>query len=304
MPGCWYERLVPAAIISLVMVVTLPLSTGCGLGELTAAVTPSPTDVHPSPTSTTAPTATPTPSLEDPHEPNDSMIQASGPLVAGQEYQGYVSEKDDIDFFYLEIDAPQTVTVTLTDMPSGVDYDLYLVTREEDILSSSSNSGPEEEHVEYTTSSVGVFYVLVLPFENFSREEPYTLQFDMSPAPSPSGEDNFEPNDTFQQATGPLTYGQTYHSYIWDEGDTDTYLFVVESGGTIALHLSDIPAIADYDLFLYNQAGDLLVSSNRVVDHERIEQYLGPGTYYSAVRSFAGFSRNEPYALQVAVVEP
>jgi hypothetical protein len=232
------------------------------------------------------------------------MIQASGPLVAGQEYQGYVSEKDDIDFFYLEIDAPQTVTITLSDIPPGADYDLYLVTREEDILSSSTNSGPEEEHVEYTTSSVGVFYVLVLPFENFSREEPYTLQFDMSPAPAPSGEDNFEPNDTFQQATGPLTYGQTYHSYIWDEGDTDAYLLVVVSGGTIAVHLSDIPAIADYDLFLYNQAGELLVSSNRVVDHERIEQYLGPGSYYITVRSFAGFSRNEPYALQVAVVEP
>ncbi len=232
------------------------------------------------------------------------MAQASGPLAAGREYEGYLSEKDDIDFFYLEIDTPQTLSITLTNIPTGTDYDLYLVTREEDILSSSSNSGLKEEQIEYTTSTVGVFYVLVLPFENFSREEAYTLQLHMSPAPTPSGEDNFEPNDTFEQATGPLIYEQTYRSYIWDEGDSDTYLLVVDSGGTIAVNLTDIPSIADYDLFLYNQAEDLLASSNLVVDRERIQQYLGPGMYYVAVLSFAGFSRNEPYALQVALVEP
>lgn len=232
------------------------------------------------------------------------MAQASGPLAAGREYKGYVSEKDDVDFFYLEIDTPQTLSITLANIPTGTDYDLYLVTREEDILSSSANSGPTEEQIEYTTSTVGVFYVLVLPFQNFSQEEAYTLQFQMSPAPTPSGEDNFEPNDTFEQATGPLVWERTYHSYIWDEGDTDTYLLVVDNGGTIAVNLTDIPSIADYDLFLYNQAGDLLASSNLVVDRERIQQYLGPGSYYVAIRSFAGFSRNEPYALQVALVEP
>jgi hypothetical protein len=232
------------------------------------------------------------------------MVQASGPLISDQKYRAYISERDDIDFFYLEIDSPQTVKITLTDVPLEADYDLYLVTREEDILSSSSNSGQADEYIEYTTSSVGVLYVLILPFDNFSLVEPYTLQLEMSAAPTPSGEDSYEPNDTFEEATGPLVYARTYESYIWDEGDIDTYVLRMDTSASIAVDLTHIPAIADYDLFLYNQAGDLLASSNLVVDRERIEQHLEPGIYYVTVRSFAGFSRNEPYALQVALVEP
>ena len=293
-----------AAIVLLVTIATLPLYAACGPGDPAPIPTATPGKPTASPTDTAEPTATPTQSREDLYEPNDSMIRAFGPLVPGQEYQAYVSAKDDVDYFYLEIETPQTVKITLTDIPPERDYDLYLITGEEDILSSSASSGQEEERIVYTTSSVGVFYVLVLPFHDFSEVTPYTLQLELSPAPTPSGEDRYEPNDTFEQATGPLAFAQTYESYIWDEGDIDTYLFQLASSGTIAVDLTEIPAIADYDLFLYEGTGHLLNSSTRVVDHEHIEQELEPGTYYVTVQSFAGFSRNESYALKVVVVEP
>lgn len=209
-----------------------------------------------------------------------------------------------MDFFYLEIEAPRTVRISLADIPRGTDYDLYLVTGEEDILSSSSNSGEEEEYLQYTTSSVGVFYVLVLPFNDFSRTESYTLHLQLSPAPTPTGTDSYEPNDTFEQAVGPLALGQAYQSYVWDEGDTDNYLVILDESQTVAIELSDIAAAADYDLFLYDQAGKLLGSSKTVLERERIEHHLEAGAYYVTIRSFAGFSRNEPYTLQVALVEP
>jgi hypothetical protein len=289
---------------SLLTLLGLLLVTACGPGEAPPMATPAPTAHAPLPTATMVRSPTPTPSYDDANEPNDSMLQASGPLVPGQEYHGFISEKDDLDFFYLEIETPQTVSLSLTGMPPEADYDLYLVTGEEDVLADSANSGPQEERIEYTTSSVGVFYVLVLPFDNFSDTESYTLLLELSPAPTPSGEDTFEPNNTLELAAGPLVLGQEYRSYIWDEGDVDVYFLQLDRASSIQINLTDITAVADYDLFLSDQAGEQLASSTRAVDRELIEQSLSPGTYYVTVRSFAGFSKNEPYTVRIDLVEP
>lgn len=290
--------------ILLTVATVLLLSTGCGLGKQTVASTPTSVEPAPTPTSTTEPTATPTPSREDPYEPNDSIMQAYGPLMPAQEYRAYITAKDDLDLYYFEIESPQTVEITLQELPAGTDYDLYLVTGEEDTLASSCSSGEAEERIEYTTSSVGVFYILVLPFHNFSEVEPYALQLRFSPAPTPSGSDSYEPNDTFGEAEGPVAFDLPYQSYVWDEGDIDIYLLEVDRSGIVTVDLTNIPKVADLDLFLYDEAGEALASSTTVLGHEHIEQRLEPGTYYVTVRSFAGFSRNEPYTLQLALAGP
>jgi hypothetical protein len=284
--------------------VALALFSACSAAQPTPAPPSELPAYSPLPTPTTEPSPTATPSLQDDTEPNDSMLQASGPLVPGEEYRGYISAKDDIDFSYLEIDTPQIIRLSLTDLPADVDYDLYLVTGEEDILADSSNSGQQDEHIEYTTSSVGVFYVLVLPFQNFSASEPYVLSLELSPAPTPTGEDTYEPNDTPEQAAGPLVLGQEIQSYIWDEGDVDVYALQMDQAGTIQVSLTNITAVADYDLFLSNGVGETLASSTRAIDRETIVQSLQPGTYYVTVKPFAGFSWEEPYTLRVDLVEP
>lgn len=258
----------------------------------------------PTATATVEPTPTVTPSHEDPYEPNDSMLQASGPLVPGQTYLAYISDKNDLDFFYLEIDAPQIVNLALTDMPPDADYDLYLVTGEEDLLAESASSGQTDERIEYTTSSVGVFYVLVLPFHNFSGTEPYTLRLELQPVPTPSGEDNYEPNDSFDIATGPLVLAQPVRSYIWDEGDVDIFFFQVDLRSEIVIMLTEIPTVAHYGIMLYDGAGDLVTSATRALSYAMIQASLAPGTYYVAVQSFSGFSPDEPYTLEINSVAP
>jgi hypothetical protein len=273
------------------------LVTACSVGQPTPIASPS--AVEPTATATPEPTPTATPLLEDVHEPNDSMFEASGPLTPGEEYQGFIAAKDDIDFFYLELDSPQVVELYLTDIPPNADYDLYLVTGEEDLLADSSNTGEQDEHILYTTSSVGVFYVVVLPFDNFSDRDPYTLGLSLAPAPTPSGQDNYEPNDTFAQATGPISLGQRYQSYIWDEGDVDIYAFQIDQFRSVTVSLTEITSVADYDLFLYSAAEELLASSELMIDRETVQQGLPAGTYYAVVRSLSGFSQNDPYTLQI-----
>ena len=285
-------------VAGLVMVVSL--MAACSMTEPAPTWTPS--RVEPTPTPTPEPTATATPVREDLYEPNDSMLEAAGPLIPGEEYLGFISSRGDIDFFYLEIDTPQIVQLSLTNIPPEADYDLYLVTGEEDLLADSSNTGQQEERIEYTTSSVGVFYVVVLPFENSSSTESYTLRLGLTPAPTPSGQDTYEPNDSFAQATGPLDFGRAYHSYIWDEGDEDVYFFQIGQSQTLRINLTEITAVADYDLFLYSAAEERLASSERAIDRETIEVGLSPGTYFVIVRSFAGFSTDEPYSLLLEAI--
>jgi hypothetical protein len=289
----------------LVLIVISPgILTACGPAMPPASPTATVMDLLPTATATVEPTPTLTPSYEDPYEPNDSMLEASGPLVPGQEYRGYISDKNDADFFYLEIDSPQIVELSLSGMPSDADYDLYLITGEEDILSDSANSGQAEEHLEFTTSSVGVFYVLVLPFDNFSVTEPYSLKLELSPAPTPSGQDSYEPNDTLAQAAGPLVPGQPLQSYIWDEGDVDVYVFEVNQSTTMAIMLTDIPPEGHFGILLYNEAGDEIASTTRALSYATIQEPLVPGTYYVAVHSFSGFNKEEPYTLEINSVTP
>jgi hypothetical protein len=286
------------------------LAVAAALSFLTACSPPKPTPVWTptavlfTPSPTEAPTATATPLREDSYEPNDSLPEATGPLVPGEDYHGFIGSKEDIDFFYLEIDTPQIVELYLTSIPPQTDYDLYLITGDEDVLADSSNTGEQDEHIEYATSSVGVFYVVVVPFDNYSQTEPYSLRLGLSPAPTPSGQDNYEPNDTFSEATGPLNLGASYQSYIWDEGDKDVYFFQVSQSQNLKISLTEITSVADYDLFLYNAAEELLASSELMVDRETIQQNLPPGTYYVIVLSASGFSRNDPYSLSIDSAGP
>ncbi len=304
----WRHLILPSKQITCALVVAIMASslllTACGAAVPASSPTTAVGDLLPTATATAQPTPTVTPSYEDPYEPNGSMLEASGPLVPGQEYKGYISDKNDADFFYLDIDSPRIVKLSLTDVPSDADYDLYLVTGEEDILSDSTNSGQAEEQIEFTTSSVGVFYVLVLPFYDFSGTESYTLKLELSPAPTPRGEDNYEPNDTFAEAAGPLVPGQRVQSYIWDEGDQDVYVFEVTQNTTMAIMLTDIPPEGHYGILLYNEAGDEIASFTRALSYATIQESLAQGTYYVTVLSFSGFSKERPYTLEINSVTP
>ena len=64
--------------------------------------------------------------------------------------------------------------------------------------------------------------------------------------------DAYEPNDTPEDAYGPVKIGNTYRAPIWDESDVDDYYwFTRADNAKIAIGLSDIPEGTDYDLYIY-----------------------------------------------------
>ncbi|MBN2393581.1 MAG: PPC domain-containing protein [Anaerolineae bacterium] len=96
--------------------------------------------------------------------------------------------------------------------------------------------------------------------------------------------DPYEPNDTPQQAYGPLVLGQKYTAYIWDASDKNDWYRISGTGGDVAVTL-EVPDNSDLDLYIYvyeNGQYDLEVYSNQYglgVD-EAVSLGTSEGTVY------------------------
>ena len=123
------------------------------------------------------------------------------------------------------------------------------------------------------------------------------------------GPDNYEPNDSCNQAYGSLTSGQTYQSYISccdvaTYKKSDYFYIDISTTNAINIYLTDIPAGTDYDLCLYRNPSDdpnnpAACSRNDGNSPEMIS-YNPPATgrYYIRVYAHSGYSAS-PYSLQV-----
>ncbi len=117
--------------------------------------------------------------------------------------------------------------------------------------------------------------------------------------------DIYEPNDTPAQAYGPLTSGQTYQAYIWDETDQDDYYhFTPSTGAGVSISLTNIPSGCDYDLYVYYYDGQYrqVAYSNRGGNADEGVTFapVAGRKYYVRVYRCSGFSSQQPYRLRVS----
>ncbi len=116
------------------------------------------------------------------HEPNDDRSEAY-PLEPGREYRSYICPEDPGDYFSITLESPTTLILSLTNLtnlPPGVDYDLYLLNADGDWIAWSNAYGQVDEYIEYPVGE-GMYYVQVLPYSGNSREVPYVLTAQTDP---------------------------------------------------------------------------------------------------------------------------
>lgn len=114
--------------------------------------------------------------------------------------------------------------------------------------------------------------------------------------------DTYEPNDTFAIAF-PITYGQTYESFLFDLDDTrDVYKLEATRGITILVTLADIPLGKNYRLFLHAATGEIVATGENATDIGGLKLIYQPSTtdtFYIVVESEGGFSNVDSYRLRV-----
>ncbi|NPV60202.1 MAG: hypothetical protein HPY75_11160, partial [Actinobacteria bacterium] len=113
--------------------------------------------------------------------------------------------------------------------------------------------------------------------------------------------DPYEPNDTIEQAYGPLSLG-SYEALIYPEGDSDFYSIDVPSRcRALRITLTSIPESCDYDLRLYDAAGEQIDGSGNENNQDKRIDRANPaqGRYYIEVMSYETYSESDTYVLGV-----
>ncbi len=124
--------------------------------------------------------ATPPPGgCPDTYEPNDDFAQART-ITPGTAIQAYICTDQDVDYFKFTAAAGQRITIDLTDIPAGNDYDLWLSDPNQVQVGSSTNSGNADERIEHTAALSGEYFVVVNSYTGASATQPYRLNVTLS----------------------------------------------------------------------------------------------------------------------------
>ncbi len=113
----------------------------------------------------------------DPYEPNDSPAQAYGPVTSGFQYIGYITSRNDRDFFKIVAGSTFDLRIDLT-VPA--DYDIYLWRKSGEqyqLVDSSANMNTQAELIQRSGLPSGEYYVAVMYLwnnDNYSAN-PYQL---------------------------------------------------------------------------------------------------------------------------------
>jgi hypothetical protein len=155
----------------------------------------------------------------DTYEPNDTFGAAYGPLQSGNAYASYIWSSGDSDYY--RITAPVgcgTLAATLTTIPSGCDYDLYVYDSAQNEVGYSANGGNIDEEALIDRPAAGTYYLVVEPYDGGSSQtDPYHIGFSVTLVPAVSG---VSPNSgkkqtrlTISGANFGATRGSSYVSF-------------------------------------------------------------------------------------------
>ncbi|WP_409177276.1 hypothetical protein [Brevibacillus fortis] len=117
--------------------------------------------------------AVPVAASVDLYEPNDEVSQAA-PVSAGNSIESYLSYSGDQDFYSFEAKKNAPITVSLQ-VPSTMDYDVYVLDELGEVVASSANGKGEEEMATFQATAGSKYYPVVHGFD-FSTDEPYQLR--------------------------------------------------------------------------------------------------------------------------------
>lgn len=98
-----------------------------------------------------------------PYEPNDTFAQATGPMVAGQDYKGVIETNNDVDYFYFNVKEQRQIDVSLVRTSCGSSVYAYVLDSDNRDADGASalGSGGSVSHSRFTTPGAAQYVVQV-----------------------------------------------------------------------------------------------------------------------------------------------
>jgi Pregnancy-associated plasma protein-A/Secretion system C-terminal sorting domain/Fibronectin type III domain len=126
-------------------------------------------------TASTFVTSSTSATCSDTYESNNTLATAK-PVSVNTPLQAIISSSTDNDYFSFSNTATSpNIKVTLTNIPTGKDYDLRLYNSAGTNVKSSLLSGTTAEKILYNAAPVGTYRVRVLPYSGFNATACYSL---------------------------------------------------------------------------------------------------------------------------------
>ncbi len=196
-------------------------------------------------------------------EPNNGITEAEGPLSGGVAYAGAIANSTDLDTYYFYVNGQQQIDIKITGTGGNCleakfgDSDNKELSYWGDI-----EEGKSHDFTYSTPPGVNRYYLEL--YSSCSNETKYSFTVAPTAAlvggastlvPLPTG----EPNESAEQAFGPLLGGVAYAGEIQTENDQDWYKFYTA------------PGVQQFDIAYTS-------TSSCTPD----VQYVGPGEYNSS----------------------
>ena len=241
------------------------------------------------------------PCEDDRFEDND--VRANPAAVGPGEFPDLMACPNDADFFSVDLNTDDEVTIDLafTHADGNVDLRLY---NPDGVAVAASASIDDGEHIVYTALLSGTFLIEVFYFHPSAEDgNAYTLSIAVN-VPDPVCEpDSLEENDSVEDA---FTIAEgTLAGLTSCAGDLDWYSISLETGDTLNADLAFTHADADIDLLLADATSTLLTYSGTETDNEELTwETETSGTYYLIVNLWADSDEdptNNLYTLTTAI---
>ncbi|QRG67437.1 lipase/acyltransferase domain-containing protein [Brevibacillus choshinensis] len=237
-------------------------------------------------------------------EPNDTVRKADWLFDAKDAY-GKIGKSGDVDMWKIKATKNGTMNVSLRDIPRGQDYNFYVFSGDNQELGRAEKEGQADEAVDGITLEQGEWYYVKVQgnSDSFHKDYYYRLRADFVDVQGDAKLDEFEPNDSLDEAHSLGTdFDVTLQANLHGLSDIDIYQFGITLASTIRLDLKEISEGMDIDLYLLDQEGKVLSKSEKPKNaNEQIAFAANPGTYLVKVVASqrSGFAPNT-YKLEVA----
>jgi hypothetical protein len=116
------------------------------------------------------------------YETNDDLTTAHR-LRAPGTYCSYIETESDLDYYRLDLQTTGPLTVELSHIPSGSDYDIVLYSQNGLQLEGSWWDSNQDEQIVFHPSQPGRYYLLVEPYKGYSQNQAYHLQVSYNGTP-------------------------------------------------------------------------------------------------------------------------
>ena len=207
-------------------------------------------------------------------------------------YVGYVNDvSDDTDAYAFNLSNGKGVHISLS-MPNGADFDLYLWNGNVSLVDYSLTGNPETVSSNGTNITAGIIYISISAY-NGSGNYTFTITT-FTTGSTGSGQNDAgsgrDAGNTTATAVN-LTGAGTYTGYVHDTNDiTDAFALNLSTGTGVYASVT-MPALADFDLYLYNSIPSVVNTSAGVVSPEVVSSNgtnITSGMVYIVVESFSG----------------